>query len=1062
MKFILKKIKPVWLLNLLFFSVPLSAQTTLMQVTGRVADENGELMIGVTVREKDTGNGTITDINGTYHITTATNTVLVVSYVGYQTQEKKVTGTVVDFVMKEDVGLLDEVQVVGYATQRRVSIVGAQSTLKMEHVKTPGANMSNVLAGRVSGLVAVQRTGIPGQDDSDIWIRGISSMTNTNQGPLMLVDGIERDYKQIDPEDIESVTILKDASSTAVYGVRGGNGVIIITTKPGIVSEPKFTADYYEGFTNLTRLPDLVDAYQYMDAANEAYRNSYGQPYYSDQYIENTKMADGLIAHNGDPTVNKYLYPNVNWMDALYNKSGRNRRANMNIRGGAPNASYYVSLSYYDEKGLTKTDPNQSYNTEITYNRYNFLTNINLKATQKTNIDVGVNGWFSAGNYPIQSMDHIFGRAMNINPVMYPVEYPGGQNPGFSQFQRELDNPYGELTKRGHKNEYKTQVNSNLKVTQDLGFWEATKGLKAHALIAFDVRDDQSLRYEIGADQNGNGQGNSTWKPSGTKSGDVWNASVLDADGNIILGEAYVGEPKLFTRSDRNSKRTFYAEAALNYSRLFQNKHNITGLLLFNMRDYRDPNSDDTYKVLPYKQLGLSSRLTYSYEDRYFFEVNAGYTGSENFSPDNRMGFFPAMALGWVPSNEAFWKDMSNIIPYLKLRYSNGKVGNDVLDNNTRFGFHMEITDQNGYGIYGTGGRLSNGIGISKYDYEAYWSTIHKQDLGIEINFLKNDLSFVFDIFKEHRYNIFVQRENLPLYGGFAKTPNANIGEVENKGLEASFNYNHQFSKDFFVSLQGNLTMNEDVVLEDGKTIYEYEWRNSVGHNVLARFGYVAEGLYASDQEIIDRGIKQFGETYPGELTKAGDIKYQDKNGDNVIDENDLQYIGRGDVPKYYYGFGTDIRYKLIGIGVLFQGTADADRVINGSGIHPFMSTSGGGTLYANIDNRWDASNPENDNVFYPRLAWGKDDPSNENNFVTSTWWLKDMSFLRLKQVTLSVYFPKAWTEKSFISGGRFYIMGSNLFTWSKFKLWDPELNTDNGIKYPNVSAYTLGINVSF
>lgn len=1055
MRLNVKNIKRFGLISLLFLAGTLIAQAAPLKVTGRVTDVKGELLIGVNVVEKGTKNIAVTDINGTYQINVESkNSVLVVTYVGYEAQEQKVSGTVVDFVIKENTKLLDEVQVVGYGTQRRVSIIGAQSTVKMEQIKAPVSNISNALAGRVSGLVAVQRSGVPGQDDADIWIRGISSMTNTNQGPLVLVDGIERDYKQLDPEDIQSVTILKDASSTAVYGVRGGNGVILITTKPGTVSKPKFSVDYYEGVTMLTQLPKLVDAYQYMDAANEAYVNSYGKPYYSEQYIENTKMANGLIPHNGDPTVNKYLYPNVNWMDAMYNKMGNNRRANMNIRGGAPNASYYVSLSYYDEKGLTKTDPNQSYNTEITYNRYNFLTNINLKATAKTSIDVGVSGWFSGGNYPTQNLDDIFTKAMNINPTMYPIEYADGRNPGFSNVQRELDNPYGELTKRGYKNEYKTQVNSNLKVTQDLGFCDWSKGFKAHALIAFDVRDDQSLSYVIG----NSGNGNSTWRPKGTKNGDVWNPDVINADGNIVLEEAFVGQSSLSTGTNRNSYRTMYAEGALNYDRRFGGKHNVTGLILANMRNYRDPNSNDTYKVLPYKQLGISSRLTYSYMDRYFCEANAGYTGSENFSPGQRMGFFPAMAIGWVPSNEAFWANLADVITYTKIRYSNGVVGNDVLDSGTRFGFQTEITGQNGYSIWGTSGGVGSGVGINKYGYQARWSTIQKQDIGLEINFLKNELSFVFDVFKEKRDHIFVKRDNLPLYAGFAKTPNANIGVVENKGFEASFNYNHQFTKNLFLSLQGNFTMNEDVVLEDGKTVYKYAYRNSVGHNVLARFGYIAEGLYASEEEITQRGISQFGETYPGELVKPGDIKYKDLNGDNHIDENDMSAIGHGDVPKYYYGFGGDIRYKNIGLGLLFQGTAGADRCLSGSGIYPFVNSSGGGTLYANITDRWNPANPENDNVFYPRLAWSGADPSNENNFVTSTWWQKDMSFLRLKQFTISYYFPKSWAEKTFLKDGRFYIMGSNVFTWSKFKLWDAELNTNNGIKYPNVTAYTLGV----
>lgn len=1044
--------KGVFCLFLLAVSLIVQAAEP-VRVTGRVTDTTGELMIGVTIQEKGTSNGTITDMNGTYSLQLTTkNPVLLISYIGYQSQEKKVNGSVVDITLQDDVTTLDEVQVVGYGTMRKVSVVGAQSTLKMDHIKAPVANMSSILAGRISGLVAVQRTGVPGQDDSDIWIRGISSMTNTNKGPLILVDGIERDFKQLDPEDIESVTVLKDAASTAVYGVRGGNGVILITTKPGVVSEPKFSIDYYEGFTRLTRVPDLVDGFQYMDAVNEAYINTegLGSPYYSEQYIENTKMANGLIPNTGDRTVNKYLYPNVDWMKEIYKDMGRNRRANLNVRGGAPNASYYISLSYYDETGLTRTDPKQAYSTEITYNRYNFLTNISLKATKKTTLDVGVSGWFSTGNYPAQKLDDIFQKTMTTNPVIYPVEYPDGRSPGFSKVQREFDSPYVTLTRRGYKTEYKTQINSNLKVTQDLDFWNWSKGLTLHALIAFDVRADQQLNYNVD---------NSTWKPVGKKSDTgIWldDEGLYDSNGGLILSEQFEGDPTVKFGRDKQVYRTFYAEAALNYKRVFAHAHSVTGLVLFNMRDYRDANGDKLINSLPYKQMSLSSRIAYSYNDRYFLEGNLGYTGSENFSPGNRFGFFPAAAIGWVPSNEAFWEPIANYIPFLKFRYSHGLVGSDSLGD-TRFGFETEITGIRGYGnSWGQGG-----IGITKYGYQARWSTILKQDLGVEVNFFGNDLSFVFDLFKERREKIFITRNNLPLYAGFAVDGSGNVGIVENKGLEASFEYNHQFGKDWTVSLRGNFTMNQDEIIENAEPAPLYPWLEKRGTNVLARFGFIAEGLYASEEEIKERGITQFGEKTPGQNVRPGDIKYKDLNGDNHIDDNDMCMIGRGDVPKYYYGFGGDFRYKNVGLGILFQGTAGADRLLDGSGIRPFTNSTGGGTLYSNITDRWSKDDPTNDNVFYPRLSWSSASKSNQNNFHPSTWWQRDMSFLRLKQFTVSYYFPKSWTKKGPLSGGRIYVMGSNVFTFSKFKLWDPELNTNNGISYPNVSSYTIGISVN-
>lgn len=1083
-----------------FMLVTLPSFAGPVKVSGRVQDVNAEPLIGVTIREKGTQNATITDLNGQYTITVnGEKAVLVAEYVGFKPEEQKVHGTLVDFVLHEDVSALDEVVVTGYATQKKVSVLGAQSTLKMEHVKAPVANMSSILAGRVSGVVAVQRTGLPGQDDSDIWIRGISTLTGRNEGPLVLVDGIERDFNQLDPEDIESVTVLKDAASTAVYGVRGGNGVIIITTKPGIVSKPKFSFDVYQGVTSLTKVPSLVNGVQYMNAVNEAYMHSNNRQYYSDAYINNTMIANGyalsaeqeayrqsLLDASGNlpRSINKYLYPDVNWMKELYHDMGWNRRANVNIRGGAPNASYYISLSYYQERGMTKTDPAQDYSTEINYDRYNFLSNINLKATKTTNIDMGVSGYITAGNYPDQDINTIFTKAMSTNPVIYPIIYPsanGDLNPGYSQHQREYDSPWVTMARRGYQTDYRTQVNTNLKLTQDLGFWNWSKGLSARALVSFDVRATQSIAYAVD---------NSTWKPSGAKDmliGDTWadpmmykdangnwaynqyhvadDGTFTDGDGNkvvplynnegyIVLAEQYQGNSSMSVSSSKSVYRTFYFETALDYKRTFDKRHNVSGLVVFNLRNHRDANSSDLLLTIPYKQESLSGRVTYDYDNRYFFEGNLGYTGSENFAKGHRFGLFPAIAVGWVPSNESWWKPIQNVVSFAKIRFSDGTVGNASLGDG-RFGYFSAISNGSSYNTYWGNG----GLYISKYGYQAQWSKIRKHDLGIEMKFLNDDLSMVLDLFKERRTKIWVPRENLPIVAGFSTSAGANLGIVKNKGFEYSLEWNHQFGKDLFVSLRGNYTWNRDEVIEDCKAEPAYPWKATIGHNVLSRQGFIALGLFTSEEDIKENNICQFGETYPGENTKPGDIKYKDLNGDGYISEADICNIGHGDVPSAYYGFGGDIRYKNIGVGVLFQGTHDADRCLNGEGIFPFKSSSGGGTLYANIEDRWSEADPENQDVFYPRLAWGEKDPSNQNNFVTSTWWQKDVSFLRLKQFTVSYYFPKAWQKGGVLKGGRFYVMGQNVFTWSPFKLWDPELNTNNGISYPNVRTFSFGVN---
>ncbi len=1054
--------KGLILIMALFVYLPSFAAPT--KVSGRVQDTNGELLIGVTITEKGTDNRAVTDVNGYYTITCTTDApTLVAQYVGFEVLEQKVTGTVLDFILHEQVSSVDEVVVTGYTTQKKISVLGAQSTLKMEHIKAPVGNLSSVLAGRVPGIVSVQRTGIPGQDDSDIWIRGISTMTNRNEGPLVLVDGIERDFNNLDPEDIESVTVLKDAASTAVYGVRGGNGVIIITTKPGVVSKPQFSVDVYSGITQLTKLPELADGITYMEAANEAYRNTRGTSYYSDAYILRTKVANGLptpeisaderAALLADRTVNKYLYPNVDWFDELYKNMGWNTRANVNIRGGAPNASYYVSLSYYKEKGLTKTDPLQDYSTEIDYDRYNFLTNVNLRPTKMTTIDVGVSGWISAGNYPAQDFSAIYTKAMTTNPVIFPKVYPNGANPGYSPDNRDMDSPWVTLTRRGYDTQHETQINTNLKITQDLGYFKWSKGLKARALIAFDVKSTQSIQYTVDE---------STWKPTAVldPTTGIWldDANLYDADGNLLLTEQFKGNSSMSVKSDKWVYRTFYFEAALDYRRTFAKKHNVSGLVLFNLRNYTDANNGSLFDTLPYKQQSLSMRATYDYDNRYFIEGNLGYTGSENFEPGKRFGWFPAYAIGWVPSNEKFWKPLSKYISFLKIRYSDGTVGND--SSSSRFAYFTQIgvVDRE-YTTYWWSGKV---LAYANYGYEAQWSKVRKQDLGIDINFLNDDLSFTFELFKERRTNIFVTRNNVPLLAGFAQSISANMGIVENKGYEIQFQYNHQFGKDWFVSLHGNMTWNKDKIIENAQATPAYPWLDQRGHNVLSSLGYIAEGLYTSEEQIKERNITQFGETYPGELVKPGDIMYKDLNGDGHIDSYDQCYISRGDVPAYYYGFGGDLRWKNFGLGFLFQGVADAERQLQGSGIRPFTNSSGGGTLFANITDRWSADDPTNTDVFYPRLAWGSADPSNINNFQTSTWWLRDVSFLRLKNITISYYFPKSWTRNGIIKGGRIYLQGQNVLTFSDFDLWDPELNTDNGTSYPNVRTFSIGVNFNF
>ncbi|MCP9611492.1 SusC/RagA family TonB-linked outer membrane protein [Coprobacter tertius] len=1056
----IRSLRQICLVIIILWLLPVAAFSANIRLSGRVTDEKGEIMIGVNIKEKGTNNNTVTSVDGTYNIVLESDRpVLVVTYLGYKTQEIQVgpKQQILDIVLEENISELNEVVVVGYGEQRKIAAVGAQSQLKVKDLKTPAGNLASSLAGRLSGVVVIQKSGEPGHDDSDIWIRGISTFTNQNQSPLILVDGVERSFSNIDPEDIESFTVLKDASATAVYGVRGANGVIIIKTKPGKPGKPSFSIDYYEGFTRFFKTVSLANGIDYMEAANEAYANSSpggDAVKYTPEFITATKKANGFIPNDDPSRYNSYLYPSVDWMKEVFNDWGHNRRANINVRGGVPNASYYASLSYYNETGLTKTDALANYNADMSFTRYNYTTNINLKATDKTAVDIGVYGYFSEGNYPYVGTTEAFVQAMDVTPVDFPVLYPDGSVPGIST-NYGMRNPYGEITQRGYKNEYRNQVNSNLRVTQDFDYWKWSKGLKAYAMIAFDVNNNQNIYNQKEAN---------TYYLSSDVGRDpatgLW-LNPYDESGNLKLVRTWEANPPTLSYSRALfGNRSFYFETALNYDRVFAKNHRVGALFLFNLKTYRDANAGDFIAAIPYKNRGISGRVTYAFLDRYFLEFNAGYNASENFSPKNRYGFFPAFGAGWAVSEEPFWKVIKPYVSFLKVRYTNGLVGSDVAGNR-RFGYLTIVkSGQTGY-AFGNEKKVMEGIAITDYGTDIRWSVSRKQDLGIDLKFLNDQLSFIFDFYKEHRTGIFLERAAVPGFVGLSSMPWANLGVVDNKGVEISMDYTQRLAKNVAITARANLSLNEDKIIEDDQPTQPYPWMEKRGRNVLARYGYVAEGLFTSEEEI-KQHARQFGESEPGETSRIGDIKYADLNNDGAIDQNDVTKIGRGRVPNLVYGFGVDIQIGNFAIGALFQGTHGADVLLSGKSIQPFIGDGGIGNLYSNITDRWSADDPTNQNVFYPRLAWGGGDAHNVNNFKPSTWWVKDISYLRFKQLSISYNLPRKWMEKIMIKNARIYVMGSNLFTFSPFKLWDPELNTSNGGAYPNISSYSIGLNFNF
>ena len=985
--------------------------TKLSRVTGTIRAANGELLIGATVWSKTRPTvGTASDINGKYLLDVYPDEVLEFSYVGYKSQDVPVSGRgIIDVELQPNDAILDAVEVVGYGVQKKISVIGSQQTIKAGDLKTPVANLTQGLIGRVSGLVSVQRTSEPGFDDAEIYIRGISTLTASMSTPLTLVDGVPRSFANVDPEDIESFTILKDASATAVYGVRGANGVIIINTKSGMKGSPKFSVRYTEGFTKPTKITDFVDGAVYMEMSNEASTTRGGNRLYSREVIEKTRSGE-------DP----YLYPNVDWMKEILRDFSRNRSANINIQGGSDKAVYYIGLAYYDEDGMYKDTKLADYNSNTFFRRYNATTSLTLNPFRSTEIKLGIQGYLANANYPAAAQSTIFSSAYFTPPTYIAPMYPDGKLGAFSGGDL---NPVAQLGATGYANQWRSQIYSNLRVTQQL-----YKGLSITGMFSFDTYNYTSNRF--------------------TKSPNTYHATGRDANGNLLFEQTRQGTENLAYGLSAKGDRTIYLEAALNYKNTF-GRHDVSGMLLFNQSDEINTKATNVEEALPYRFRGLSGRFTYSVDNRYFGEFNFGYNGSENFAPDKRYGFFPSFGLGWVISNEPFFEGATDIIQYLKLRGTWGQVGNSQISGR-RFAYLATVTD-NGSTSYNFGKNMDQNYGttaINEYAVDVSWEVADKTNIGLDMRLLNNKLSLQVDLFKESREGIYLRRKSIPSYFGMINNPYGNIGKVENKGIEVALNYANTWG-DWSLSVMGNYSFNRNKVLEDDSTA-AYPWQSTIGNKVGQRFGLVALGLFESKEEIAASPV-QTGDTRPG------DIKYKDINGDGLINEYDEVPIGWGNVPEIIYGVGFSVGWKNLSLTAMFQGAAHVDAMLSGEGVLPFAQGSGRGNLLSNITDRWTEQNPRQD-AFYPRLSIG----TINMNYEKSTWWLKNTSYLRLKNVELSYTLPDRWMKHIRLENARIFIQGVNLLTFSPFDIWDVELGDGRGAAYPNISSASLGLSFNF
>lgn len=994
-----------------------------IKITGKVTDDKGLSLPSATVLEKGTKNAVTTDFDGTFTITVSSPmAILVFKYIGMKEIEKPLNNyRKITVSLEEETNDLQTVVVVGYGTMKKASVVGAISTIKPSLLRVgTSRTLGNNLAGQIAGIIAVQRSGEPGYDQSDIKIRGISTFAG-GQNPLVLVDGIERNLNDLDPSEIESFSVLKDAAAGAVYGVRGANGVILINTKRGFVGTPKIQVRTEYSIQEPTKLPRFIRAAPYMSLLNELAADDGKAEPYSEDRILNT-------ANRFDPD----LYPDVNWVDEITKDYAYTSRTNLNIAGGSDILRYALTASYYSEKGILSSDKSLSYDTETRLNRANIRSNVDVNLSKTTLFRLNIGGFLQRLNKGNSNTDALFDTAFETTPFAHPAVYSDGNIPKVIN----RPNPWAMNTQQGFYKHSGSKIESLASLEQDFKF--ITPGLKAKFTYAFDSFSENRV-------QRG-------------KTPNYYNvATERDLDGSLIhtiqnYGQDYLGYRKDWDNDYFGNKRV-YLEANVSYSQAF-GKHDVTGMLLYNQDSY-----DDGTPPQAYKHQGLAGRASYTFDRKYVGEVNFGYNGSENFAKGQRYGFFPSVSAGWIASEEKFMEPVKDIFNKIKLRGSYGLAGNDNIGQNRRFAYQTTISEGNNSDYHwGTGqgvkfeGIEEGEIGVTNLT----WEKVAKADIGLELGIL-NMFDLTIDVFQDKRKDILIRRNTIPSQAGFINTPFANMGKMENKGFEFALNFNKQITPDFFMSWRANFTFVENKVTNrDEADAVRGTYRSATGiqHNTL--FGYKAIGLYTNEDFVSDNvlvsglPIPQFGKVRPG------DIKYEDRNKDGVIDGLDEGFIGGTTDPQIVYGFGNNLKYKQFDFSFFFQGIAKSERIIGGS---TFIPGSGQGTLgniYDNYQDRWTEENP-NQNAFYPRLSYGP----NINNSLPSTWWKKDMSFGRLKSVEFGYSLQKNTVEKMRLQGLRVYVSGNNLFYVSNFKLWDPELNTSNGLKYPSTKSILFGLDIS-
>ena len=1025
----LRLLLPVILM--VFAAFPSMAQI----VTGEVVDQSGEPLIGATIIEKGSTNGTATDIDGFFklNLNDAKKAVLVVSYIGYATAEVEVKGqTNLKITLQEESSVLNEVIVVGYGQQKKESVVGAISQVNSgDLLETPSANLSQAITGKIPGVITSQSSGAPGADDASIYIRGRATFAGDAQ-PLILVDGVERSFSQIAPDDIETISVLKDASATAVYGVRGANGVMLITTKRGKEQKPVVNLTASWQFQTPTRKDTYLNSYESVKLLEEALAND-GLPsqFSASDIAMYEKSVNGQLSG-----VDALLYPNVDWYDEILRSSAPSQRYNASVRGGTKRMRYYASVEYYDQESLFKDLSKDTYgnSTSLNYKRYGFRANADFFLTKDLQLSVNFGTRFEERRGPNSNEDANYSNVyyqLNHTPGwLFPIAYQVQNGDemktlygGSSQYQ---SNVYATLAEGGYYKAVNTVNETNFIADYKMDW--LTPGLSARGMMSFDYESFHRNNYM---------RNFATYE--------------LNDRNNYEQIEAYNrfnSDTQLTSTHSSLSIYKLYFEAQLNYARKFADVHDVTAMVLYMQNDYRYQSD------LAKRYQGVVGRVTYAYDDRYLFEFNAGYNGSENFAKHRRFGFFPAFSLGWRITQEKFMESATDWLNNLKLRASYGQVGNDVYQVNgvaQRFLYEQKWSQISNDYIFGTTG--VTGIYEQQYpNYGVTWERAHKYNVGLEFGFLNNSLSGSVDFFYEKRNDILTEYLTRPLWFGVTSAA-GNLGKTTNKGFEIELHYNNKIGPDFQYNIGATYSHAKNKITEMDEPSLKTDYRKREGHPIGQYFGLVADGFIT--QADIDGGnlpVSTFGSV------QAGDLKYRDINKDGFIDDRDETFIGYSDVPENTYAINLGANWKGIGFSIMFQGVDHVSRYYDAEAMFAFV---GGGKVKEHHLDRWNPALSEAQNLAnakYPLLHY---DSYGNHNQRGNSFFLKNGSFFRLKNIELSYSLPEKWIKHAYMTQCRFFVNANNLVTWDHLDgLVDPESNGSN--KYPICKTVNFGVNIQF